>query len=136
MNKKDLIAIRDFDPKDTNFIYDTWLNSLRHGNDLFGLIDNVRYYEVYRAVITLLLKDATIKVACLKEDDQIILGYSVSRGDTLDFAYVKEMWRKLGIFTDLLPLKIKTITHLTKAGHAIWKKKFPDAIFDPFLGGA
>jgi len=134
MNKKDLIAIRDFHPNDTNFIYDTWLNSLRYGNQVFGLIDTVRYYEVYRAIITHILKDAQVKVACLKEDDQIILGYSVTDKDSkVHWVYVKELWRKLGIAKDLLPKTIKTITHLTVVGQAIWKKSYKEAIFDPFI---
>lgn len=129
------IKFRDYEPEDAAFIYDTWLNGLRGGNDLFKEIEINRYYRYYRSVIKFLMEryEVTKKIACLEEDEDVLLGYSITEGDTLHWIYVKPHWRKFGIGNNLLPDKIKKVTHLTNMGKSILKKKYPDAIFDPFI---
>lgn len=76
----------------------------------------------------------TIKVACLPEDPDVILGYSILSADfqTVHFVYVKSAWRNKGIARSLLPQYPTTITHLTKLGKSLMHK-FPSATFNPFL---
>jgi hypothetical protein len=135
MQKADLITIRDFVPDDLNFIMATWLRGLKFGNDWFELIDSDSYYSVYHSVIELILANTgtEIKVACLKEDPGVILGYSVYNGDKAHWCHVKSAWRKIGIAKSLMPKEIKTVTHLTVMGKRILDKKDKTIKFNPFL---
>lgn len=133
MNKKDLIAIRDYAPTDEAFVFQTWLQGLYHGNPVYRLIDHNAYFENYRKVIESILSSASVRVACLKDDPDIILGYSVIHGTKLHWAHTKEAWRKIGILKDLLPANFDTVTHITTVGENILKYKFPNVKFNPFL---
>ncbi len=133
MDKSKLITIRDGQPGDVNFIYATWLKGLRFGNDLFREIPAKVYFEAYHKVVEALLNrpGVVIRVACLLEDPDVILGYSVSKGDRLDYVFVKTAWRKIGIAKNLVPPTIRVATHLTKEGLSILRKR-PDMHFNPF----
>jgi len=133
MNRKDLISVRGYHPDDEAFIFQTWLQGLYHGNSLFNLIDHDIYFTNYRKVIESLLKTAQVSVACLKDDPEIILGYSISQGTKLHWVHVKEAWRKIGIAKELLPPNFDTVTHVTTVGENILKNKKSDIKFNPFL---
>jgi|ERR1017187_600191 GNAT superfamily N-acetyltransferase len=132
---KTLVTLRPSVPTDKNFIYSTWLKGLYYGNDWFKAIDQDVYFVNYQNTLnSILAKPGTIvTVACLKDDLDVILGYSVSHGEYLDWIWVKPIWRNLGIATDLVPANITAITHLTKSGQSIWHKKYPNWIFNPFM---
>lgn len=87
----------------------------------------------YKLVAEALLKKRTIKIACLKEDPDVILGYSVLSNDyqTIDWVFVKSAWRNKGIARSLLPLYPTSVTHLTKLGKELLPK-FKDCVFNPF----
>ncbi len=133
IDKKDLIAVRDFLPGDKSFILATWLRGLRYGNDWFLAIDSSSYFTTYHRVLEQLLSspNSTIKVACLKDDTDVILGYSVYKRDRLDWLFVKKAWRGIGIAKQLVPNDIKVVTHLTTVGRSILSKS-PNIIFNPF----
>lgn len=131
LEKGELVAIRDAVAGDANFIFSTWLKGLRFGNPWFGLIDSKIYYATYHKVIEALLGKTTIKVACLKEDPGVILGYAVYSGTRADWVHVKKSWRNIGLAKDLLPKDIKTFSHVTETGRTIMKNH-PGIIFDPF----
>lgn len=140
MNKSDLIALRPGTEEDKNFIYSTWLKGLKFGNDWFKHIDTAAYNTNYVKVLNKLYYDpnALITVACLKTDPDVILGYSICRvtldnKTLLDWVFVKTAWRKIGIARSLVPLHLDAITHLTIPGVHIWKAKFPNVPFNPFL---
>lgn len=135
MNKKDLILVRDKITEDQKFIHNTWLIALYHGNDWFKEIDfnvfNSNYEKVINGIIA--KPSVQIKIACLKEQPDVILAYAVYEGDILHWAYCKEAWRGIGIAKDLIPLKdITTVTHLSKIGRAIRKYNYPHLKFNPF----
>jgi len=75
--------------------------------------------------------DVTVKVACMKDAPDVILGYSVYSGTRLDWVYVKDRWRGLGVAKDLVPTNITTVSHVTDTGRSILKKN-SDILFDPF----
>jgi GNAT superfamily N-acetyltransferase len=129
---KDLVEIRNYLSWDKNFIYQTWLKGLYYGNEFFKQMNADDFYKNYEHVITriLMVPDLQIKVACLKEDAEVVLGYAIFKGDTLHWIFVKPTWRKLGIAKDLIPDTIKSVTHLTKVGKSIKPKKWA---FNPFL---
>lgn len=135
VSKSESVAIRAFDPKDYNFIISTWIKGLKYGNDWFNLIDQKSYYENYHKVIEAYLKNPAtiIRVACLKSDPEVILGYSVARNNdsVLDWVFCKKAWRDIGIAKALVPTSVTTVTHVTKTGAAILKKR-PDLKLNPF----
>lgn len=139
INKKDLIYIRDYRPEDHNFIMATFLRGLFYGDSWFSLIPKSIFMANYHPIAERLLKGApTIKVACLKEDPNTVLGYSIYRTIPvedqniviLDWVFCKSAWRGIGIGKDLLPGKVHAVTHLTKQGKSMLPKL--GAIFNPF----
>ncbi len=142
MESKDLVNIRSYSALDRNFILSTILRGLYYGNDLFGAIPKSIFMENYHRIVEKLLIDptTTIRVACLKDEPEVILGYSISRNlkygeadiSIIDWVFVKSAWRKIGIGKMLMPARVNACTHLTKAGTAILKK-MPNVIFNPFL---
>lgn len=133
VSKRDLIAIRPGVEDDRNFIMSTWLKGLRYGNDWFELIEASVYYENYQKALDRLLGLVVteVRVACLKDSPDVILGYAVSRGKTLDYVFVRKAWRGIGVARDLVPSDINTVSHVTDVGRSILKKK-PSVKFNPF----
>lgn len=143
MESKDLIRLRDYSPSDLNFVLATWLRGAYYGDTWFSQIPKNIFMEQYHHVLTQFLarEGVKVKVACLIEDPDVILGYSVSRNiklgeadiSILDWVFVKSAWRKIGIAKMLIPARINACTHLTKTGLAIKNQKLPDVIFNPFV---
>ena len=133
MNKSDLVAIRDAVDSDRNLILSTWLKGLRYGNDWFEAIDSKIYFDFYHKVIETILArpDTTVKVACLLDDPDVILGYAVYAGNRADWAFVKKEWRSIGIARSLIPQEIQVVSHLTSLGKSILRKH-PELKFNPF----
>jgi GNAT superfamily N-acetyltransferase len=118
--------------EDRNFILATWLKGLRYGNDWFQAIDSNVYFAVYQKVILAILADprVTVNVACLKDDPEVILGYSVHSGNRLDWLFVKKSWRCIGIGKSLIPEGITLVSHLTSVGRSISRRR--NWVFNPF----
>lgn len=120
------------------FIFSSYLHSLREGNDWFHDIDKDKYYEVYHLVLERILvrNDTVVRLAVLSDDLDVALGWSAIEGSTLHYVYVKDdkdiQCRRQHIAKDLVPGNISVITHLTRIGRLIWKRKLPKAVFDPF----
>lgn len=133
MNKAELVVTRDYRPEDRNFILATFLRGLYYGESWFTLIHKQAFMEHYHKVIEYLLSKPTIsiKVACLKEDQDVILGYAILEPELVHFAFVKKNWRGIGIARDLVPSTTKVTTHLTRIGLSILNKK--SLTFNPFL---
>lgn len=132
MNKNELVKIRDFSPSDKNFILATFLRGLFYGESWFSLIDKKIFMEHYHKVVEYILNKPgiSIKIACLSEDADVILGYAIYENDKLHWTFVKKNWRNIGIAKDLVPSNITTVTHLTKVGLSIIHKK--SLQFNPF----
>ena len=115
-------------------VFAKWLRSLRFGNDYFKLVDSACYYSAYHRYISNILGklETVVTVAVLSDDKDVALGFSVSRGNILDYVHVHKDQRKQGIGTRLIPRGIDTITHLTRTGLSIWGSKYKAWKFDPF----
>lgn len=117
---KALISLRHMEETDHAFIYATWLRGLYYGNSFFAVTEKDEFMERYQLVITNLLfrPSVEVRVACLQEDADTILGYSVlekfsvPHGTTIHWTFVKPEWRKQGIATALIPGDAQTITHI------------------------
>ena len=74
-----------------------------------------------------------VKIACLKEDSDVILGYSIMSDNfqTAHWVYVKSAWRGKGIGKSLLPQFPTSFTHLSALGKTLMSK-YPTAVFNPF----
>jgi hypothetical protein len=134
----DLVCIRPFIGEDTNFVHNSWLHGLKQGCEYFRLIDKEPYFDIYGKIITSIIErpGVNIKIVCLKQDPEIILGYSVVElrpGQLiLHWLYVKPDWRDNGIARTLTPENVTHTTHLTKTGRALLKKH-PEVMFNPFI---
>lgn len=87
----------------------------------------------YKKVAEVMLKNQIVKVACLKEDADVILGYSILSPDyqVIHWVYVKEKWRLKGIGKSLVPQYPSAVSHLTKLGKELLPK-LNKAVFNPF----
>jgi hypothetical protein len=128
----ELIELREGRQEDFKFITKTFTSGLYFGNDFFKEVPKEIFFNYFPILVNELLSVSSVKVACLKEDPDVILGYSLFRGSRLHWIYVKQAWRKNGISKLLVPLEINTCTYLTKVGKSLKPKEW---IFNPFLIG-
>ncbi len=117
-------------------VYSKWLRSLRHGNPVFGKVPSDVYYEKYHKFIEhLMLKpDAIIRLAVLSDDHDVVLGFSVTREDVLDYVHVHKDHRKIGVAIALIPNSVTTFSHLTLTWLKIWQTRlrYKSLKFNPF----
>lgn len=127
--------IRDAHEGDKNFILATFLRGLYYGDTWFSQIPKDIFMNNYKFVAERLITspNTIIKIACLKEDLNVIVGYSILSSDyqTVHWAYVKRVWRNKGIGKALVPQFPVTVTHLSKLGQSLITK-YPTAVFNPF----
>jgi len=132
-----LYEVRDMIEEDKNFILATFLRGLYYGDSWFSEIAKDIFMTNYKPVVEKFLNDPikyTVKVACLKEDPTVIIGYSILSADYqgITWVYVKSAWRKRGIAKSLTPRYPTYVTHLTALGKVLMKKFETNVIFNPF----
>jgi len=129
---KGIAIIRPLMEWDNNFIYQTWLKGLYYGSDFFKQMRSDDFYRYYEQIVKRIIgfPGSEVRVACLSDDHEVVLGYCVFNDSTLHWVFVKPQWRKLGIAKELVPDTIKTVTHLTKVGKSLKPKEWA---FNPFL---
>lgn len=126
------ISIRPYAPSDEAFLYSTMLRSLYYGNSYYNSIQQSKFFEVYPLVIAGLLRKSEVRVACLADEPDVILGYALLEPNVIHFVYVKEAWRKQGVAKALTAEHTaQYVTHITKIGNAIRLNKKLE--LDPFL---
>lgn len=130
MNPLNLITTRQAILSDEAFIFSSWLLGLYYGDSWYSKLDKDYFMKYYHKVIEQLLSTSTIKIACLKEDPNTIIGFSVFDEDKLHWVTCKKDWRRIGVASLLVPREIKVVTHANKVGLEIAKKK--DLDFQPF----
>lgn len=137
IQKTDLVTIRQGVETDNNFILASWLRGLYYGDSWYRDIPKDIFMKNYHKVLTAVLcRESTIVlIACLKEDPDVILGYSVTHSKdnntVLDWVFVKSAWRNIGIGRSLVPTNMNSVTHLSKVGKALLPK-YPSVVFNPF----
>ena len=118
------------------FVMSKWLRSLRHGNPMIKKIPSVDFHVNYKPYLEKLLgaPDSVTRFAVLSDDSDVILGFSTSRGATLDYIYVHVDARKTGIARSLMPKGIENFTHITQTSWSIWRgnEKYRHLTFNPF----
>lgn len=130
-----LYDIRDYKKEDSNFIVATFLKGLYYGDSWFSQVPKDIFMTNYKTVAEALVRgDKTvIKVACLKDEPDVIIGYSILSADysSIHWVYVKASWRNKGIARSLLPKYPTYVTHLTALGKQLLTK-FNECVFNPF----
>lgn len=130
-----LYTIRDMVPADANFIFATFLRGLYYGDSWFSQIPKDIFMANYKHVAAALVPSpkTVVKIACLTEDPDVILGYSIMSADfqTVHWCFVKAAWRRQGIARSLLPSHPVYVTHLSALGKTLLSK-FKDTTFNPF----
>lgn len=115
------IKIRPFGPDDVNFIMDFWLRT--YYSKLTGYKPSSKvFFSCHQKQIEKLNSSGLIncQIACLPEDENVILGFAVFGGDyTLHYVGVKESFKRLGVCKHLLRSIYKdrsevTVSHWTK----------------------
>lgn len=129
-----LCELRDYREGDKSFVLATFLRGLYYGNEFFKLIPKHIFMDNYKHVAEALVSKNIIKVVCLKEETDVILGYSILSKDfqTIHWIFVKLAWRKKGVCKSMLPQFPVCYTHFTTIGKKLVEEKFKDAVFDPF----
>lgn len=134
-NFKGLYNIRNSRESDKNFVLATFLRGLYYGDSWFSEIPKDIFMNNYKHIAEALINSpkVIIKIACLPDDPDVILGYSVLSSDyqTIHWIYVKQVWRKKGIGRSLVPTRPSSVTHLSGLGRGLMKK-FEGLIFNPF----
>lgn len=118
------VTLRDFSMTDQAFVYATWRNSLYYGSDMKKDKNAKSIFKDLTHSIKETLKKATVKVACLDETPDVIVGYVVYTKTRLDWVYVKDDFRRQGVATLMVPKNIKSYSQSrTKVGDSILKSK-------------
>lgn len=126
---KDQILIRDAKISDQAFIFSSFLKGNYYGNDFYRSIDKNTFMVKYKEVLTHLLIKSTTKIACMKNDEDQVVGYSLYQPGILHYVFIKPTFRRFGISKMLIPVDVIYCTHLTKIGKTL---KPPSWKFDPF----
>lgn len=129
-----MYKVRDLKLEDHKFILATFLKGLYYGDSWFSLIPKDIFMENYKKIAEALLATQIVQVACLADDEDVILGYSIlgNNYQTIHWVFVKAAWRNGGIAKHLTPRFPTAITHLTTLGKVLISK-FPTAQFNPFI---
>jgi len=127
--------IRGYKPEDHNLIASTFLKGAYYGNNYFSMINKNVFMANYKHVLEALLTQSAIRVACLPDDEDTVLGYSLLTKDltAVHWVFIKKDWRhRFGVFQMLLPSMLTSYSHFSTQGLEIAKKKFPNLTFNPF----
>jgi hypothetical protein len=93
--------IRPAKPDDIDYIEASWMNSYE-GCQLRRGIKEVVYKQGQRQLIRSVLKFAKLTISVTPEDDDVILGYTVTTPGVLHYAFVKPSMRNNGICRSLV----------------------------------
>jgi GNAT superfamily N-acetyltransferase len=130
-----LYQVRDMVESDKAFIYSTILHGLYYGDSWFSQIPKDIFMNNYKNIISAIIDNPKnfVKVACLPEDPDVILGYSIISPTMkrIAWVYVKEKWRRRGIGRYLLPQFPASCLHLNELGRKLMNK-YSNMVFDPF----
>lgn len=124
--------IRPYQETDKSFIMASFLRGVYYGNPFYTMTPKDAFMTNYKRVGESFIANCDIKIACLADDDDIILSYIILSKDnhTLHWCFTKKAWRQQGLAKALMPKKVNTYTHFTELGSKLKHKL--NAIFNPF----
>lgn len=84
--------------RDAALVYSTWRNSLWYDKKLEQARADAFYRFMNKKIKKILSNPKTeVKVACLSDDPDLIIGYSVMTGSIIEWVYVKKDYRTKGV---------------------------------------
>lgn len=89
------VVVRAMKPTDTNFIFATWLRQLWFSTNNISTLPKDTFMRLHHARIDKLLKQVPIRIICLEEDPDVILGYAIDTEPA--YIYFKKSWRGAGL---------------------------------------
>ena len=115
--------IRPARPGDHALIYSTWRNALWYAEKRDPKESSQFYKDTSEIIRGILSRpECRVRVACLSEDPDMLLGWSVFLADHLEFVYVKIDYRRKGLGR-LLTKGFKTFSQpQTKIGKSLKEK--------------
>lgn len=135
VHETSVLRVRHGTEQDLPFMYSSWLKSyLRTAQQRDPMIMTDTYYRAHHRLITALVADSKLLVACELRDPSQIYGWSVTQGDILHFAFVKLDFRKLGVMRELAKLtpEVRRASHWTQGASRI-QHLFQALEYDPYL---
>lgn len=115
------VIVRKYNPdQDAPFLFSSWRNSLWYDQERNEDQSQRFFYCITKEIKNILnTPETNVNVACLSDDPNFILGYSVCTGTNLVWCYVKIEYREKGI-AKLLTKGFKTISEpMTRIGNSI-----------------
>lgn len=128
-------VIRPAVPDDLNFIYDSWIDTVREKSPLRLSTTSSLFKKEYLKIVDHLLEKSHAVVATVPESAFLIMGYGVFEENKLHMIYVKHIFRRLGIGRNLYDHmgRPRTVTHCTNPyGRAILENH-PEITYNPFI---
>jgi len=120
------IVTRDYESStDAPFVFATWRNCLWYDTHTSEDPPNPTFYRVVTRKINLLLREppTEVRIACLADDSNQMVGFAALSYSTLEFVYVKLDYRNQGIATLLTKGFTNIASPETKIGKSIADKK-------------
>lgn len=121
------VVLRDFMPTvDEGFIYATWRNALWYDDAEREESYSDKFFRDATLSIRRILDNpkTRVRIACLSDGHDFIVGYSVVIGNCLHFVYVKADYRGKRIGSMLVPRAVETASPImTKVGRVIAEKR-------------
>lgn len=119
-----LVKVRKGTIEDMALIYATWLRPLYYDNEEIGEIDKDDFMGAMKRRVEMILKrpSVDVKIACLIDAPDVILGYSIIEWRKLWWVYVKKAWREMGLAKKLVPPYINSCAYLTRVGKILKPK--------------
>lgn len=154
MNLSEEIVFRTATADDKDFVFSTWLKSYKYSSYFAQRIKKYYFFKYHQKVLDAIWERETSHclIACLKEDESVILGYIVVERfekPILHFIYVKSNFRNFGIAKSLIDeseidLSLAFFTHwcfvkvLNDDGSYYFDndwffRKFPNLTYNPYL---
>lgn len=89
---KKYVLVRDAEPDDHSFLFSTYLRNNWYSKTQTTTLKKATWMGLQHRRLEKVLEDQTVKVACLSEDPDTIIGYCFKDGKE-PFTYVKLAWR-------------------------------------------
>lgn len=114
------LNLRPMAPTDEHYVLSSWLRSYAETHEarcFFGGDLRAIFFQLYEPLVKAMLTRGTVTVACLPENEDVVLGWLCTEGETLHYVQVKPKFRGHGVAGKLLsgmePLRID-YSHITK----------------------
>lgn len=131
--------IRQASASDLNFIYDSFLKSMRSDSSVGRSCSKDVFFREFPKIIDQILNRAITIVACVSNDPSTLIGYLIYEPSIVHYIVVKNAFRNLGVAKTLVSSVFSddkgfdfSISCKTNEVRAILKKH-PSVKYNPFI---